>query len=191
MPDAFFASQKTRKRKRPAAGPSSGAARSSKSARTVNGKKSQGAPQNKGPSKRKARDEELASDATDDGGDVGIGAIDDMDLRADEADPGASGEEDEAEAPAEKRLRLARLYLDSVKEGLGACAARVNPCAMCVRGPRLTGTCSGWRVRRGGDRQGAYFVAPEAGRSRARGESASSYCRLCTSPSCHPANYIC
>lgn len=130
MPDAFFASQKTRKRKRPTAGPSSSAARSSKSARTVNGKKSQGAPQ-KGAVKRKARDEELASDATDDGGDVGIGAIDDMDLRAEEADPGASGDEDAAEAPAEKRLRLARLYLDSVKEGLGACAARVNPCATC------------------------------------------------------------
>ncbi|KAI0267393.1 WD40-repeat-containing domain protein [Gloeopeniophorella convolvens] len=41
-----------------------------------------------------------------------------MDLRVDEVDPNESGEEDAAETPAEKRLRLAKLYLESVKEGL-------------------------------------------------------------------------
>lgn len=43
-----------------------------------------------------------------------------MDLRADAVDPNESGEEDEEETPAEKRLRLAKLYLESVKDGLGA-----------------------------------------------------------------------
>ncbi|TFY80355.1 hypothetical protein EWM64_g3654 [Hericium alpestre] len=42
----------------------------------------------------------------------------DMDLRTEEVDANESGEEDEDETPAEKRLRLAKLYLDSVKEGL-------------------------------------------------------------------------
>ncbi|KAI0038624.1 WD40 repeat-like protein [Auriscalpium vulgare] len=41
-----------------------------------------------------------------------------MDLRAEDVDPNESGEEDEDETPAEKRLRLAKLYLESVKEGL-------------------------------------------------------------------------
>lgn len=118
MLDPFFASQKPRKRKRTTAGPSSSGGRPSKTALTGKG---QTAPANP---KRKARDEELASDATDD--DVAMDAIDDMDLRAEEPDPGASEEEDEAEAPAEKRLRLARLYLDSIKEGLGAFPDWVN-----------------------------------------------------------------
>lgn len=61
-------------------------------------------------------DEELESDQTDEDG----GGLDDLNLQADmEVDPGASGEEDEDETPAEKRLRLAKLYLESVKEGLG------------------------------------------------------------------------
>ena len=42
-----------------------------------------------------------------------------MDLRADEVDPNESGEENADETPAEKRLRLAKLYLESIKEGLG------------------------------------------------------------------------
>lgn len=63
---------------------------------------------------RGAVDEELNSDRTDseDGG------IDDIDLRAD-VQPETSGDEDEDETPAEKRLRLAKLYLESVKDGLG------------------------------------------------------------------------
>jgi len=61
-------------------------------------------------------DEELDSDQTNEEG----GGIDDLDLRH-ESDLGleGSGDEDEDETPAEKRLRLAQLYLDSVKEGLG------------------------------------------------------------------------
>ena len=44
-----------------------------------------------------------------------------MDLRAPEVDPDAyeSGEEDEEETEAEKRLRLAKLYVEGVKAGLG------------------------------------------------------------------------
>ncbi|EIN14441.1 WD40 repeat-like protein [Punctularia strigosozonata HHB-11173 SS5] len=41
-----------------------------------------------------------------------------MDLRASDTDPGASGAEDEDETPAQKRLRLAKLYLESVKDDL-------------------------------------------------------------------------
>ena len=50
----------------------------------------------------------------------GGGGIGDLDLRHG-LDSGleGSGDEDEGETPAEKRLRLARLYLDSVKQGLG------------------------------------------------------------------------
>lgn len=62
--------------------------------------------------KKLVRDEDL-SDQTD-GGD-----IDDMDLRTEEDDPGASGDEDDNETPADKRLRLAQLYLDSLKTSLG------------------------------------------------------------------------
>ena len=65
--------------------------------------------------RKKKVDEELDSDQTNEDG-----GIDDMDLRHDlHARPEDSGQEDEDETPAEKRLRLAQLYLDSVKEGLG------------------------------------------------------------------------
>ncbi|KAJ7045354.1 WD40-repeat-containing domain protein [Mycena alexandri] len=113
MPDAFFASSKPRKRKRSdvsSAGPSN-----KKFARkdASGGKK----PLN-GALKRNGKrpvDEELDSDQTDDEG----GDIDNLDLTADvDVDPGASGDEDDEETPAEKRLRLAKLYLESVKEGL-------------------------------------------------------------------------
>ena len=66
------------------------------------------------PKKRPA-DEELDSDRTDDDGN-----IDDLDLRADDI-PESSGDEDTVETPAQKRLRLAKLYLEGVKEDLGAC----------------------------------------------------------------------
>lgn len=126
MPDAFFASSKTRKRKRSASreqGPST----SKKAARTNStsfakggkGKKRAAAP----PTKRKAADEELSDATQDEASDVDV---DDMDLRAPDVDPNAyeSGEEDEEETEAEKRLRLAKLYLQEVKEGLslGVCS---------------------------------------------------------------------
>jgi len=54
-----------------------------------------------------------------------------LDLRAPDVDLDAyeSDEEEEDETPAEKRLRLAKLYLESVKQGLtlGAFPVHVNP----------------------------------------------------------------
>jgi len=106
MPDSFFAT-KTRKRKRISlkdSGPSS----SRKVLKTSNGRVSA-----KGKGKARAADEELHS------GGSGSEALDDIDLRVDEGDPNESGDEDAGETPAEKRLRLAKLYLESIKEGLG------------------------------------------------------------------------
>ena len=107
MSDSFFVTKKTRKRTRP------GAQGNTSRQKLVNGK---GRPANAIGSKRKRRDEELDSDETDADGVCGIDA---MELRASESDPGASGEEDDIETPAEKRLRLAKEYLESVKDGLG------------------------------------------------------------------------
>lgn len=122
MPDSFFAASKPRKRKRSTSGhdADSSAAGASKKFARKGGKPGANrkptnlntAPKRKG----KTADEELESDQTneEDGG------IDDMDLRHDlDAGLEGSGEEDEDETPAEKRLRLAQLYLDNVKEGLG------------------------------------------------------------------------
>jgi ribosomal RNA-processing protein 9 len=118
MPDSFFSASKPRKRKREhstKAGPSAkkvvrkspGNVARKNGPTTVNGVSKK--------SRNKAVDEEL-SDESDDG----PGGIDDMELRGDVGDDLAdSGEEDEDETPAEKRLRLAKLYLESVKEGLG------------------------------------------------------------------------
>ena len=125
MPDSFFASTKQRKRKR-STGHDNAPSTSKKQARTVNGKgpsrglqkgKTNGVAQN--GKKRRAADEEL-SDETSDNDDAA--GIDEMDLRAPDVDPEAyeSGEEDEDETPAEKRLRLAKLYLEGVKQTLGA-----------------------------------------------------------------------
>ncbi|KAL4072159.1 WD40-repeat-containing domain protein [Scleroderma yunnanense] len=93
MQDPFFASNKSKKRKR-----TTGDAPKSKIARKEKVKK--------------RADEELDSDRTDQDDN-----IDDLDLRADDI-PESSGDEDIVETPAEKRLRLAKLYLESVKEGL-------------------------------------------------------------------------
>lgn len=99
MPDSFFHT-KTKKRKRSEGSGSSGAKRGGKRPQLTKKK----APQ---------RDEEL-SDAThsDD-------AIEDLDLEHRNDEPVLSDEEDENETPAQKRLRLAKLYLDSLKENLG------------------------------------------------------------------------
>jgi ribosomal RNA-processing protein 9 len=58
--------------------------------------------------------------------------LEDMDLRADEVDPNESGEEDADETPAEKRLRLAKLYLESIKEGLGANSYPILICSVIL-----------------------------------------------------------
>jgi ribosomal RNA-processing protein 9 len=119
MPDSFFSS-KPRKRKRADTGAKAGPSGVGKFTRKGSGsdtKKNGAAIINGTTKKRKIRaeDEELSDES-----DEGPGGIDDMDLRGDaDDDAGVSGEEDEDETPAEKRLRLAKLYLESVKEGLG------------------------------------------------------------------------
>jgi ribosomal RNA-processing protein 9 len=108
MPDSFFAT-KSRKRKRVSSkdtGPSS----SKKVLKTSNGRRTSA----NGKGKARTADEDLHSDGSE------SVALEDMDLRADEVDPNESGDEDAGETPAEKRLRLARLYLQSVREDLGA-----------------------------------------------------------------------
>lgn len=99
MPDAFFSSTKSKPRKRK---------------RDLSSSKPSSSKQTNGKAKRAKRDEELSdSDAGEAGG------IDDMDLRADEIDPGESGDEDIGETPAEKRLRLARMVLEDRRKELG------------------------------------------------------------------------
>ncbi|KAI0320397.1 WD40 repeat-like protein [Amylostereum chailletii] len=109
MPDAFFAT-KSRKRKRAPTRDAGPATKKKAGARPTAGRSKAGT--NANATRKKAVDEELESGASGDEG------VEDMDLRAVEDDPGASGDEDEDESPAEKRLRLAKLYLESVKEGL-------------------------------------------------------------------------
>ena len=114
MPDSFFAT-KSRKRKRATVkdtGPSS----SKKAQKTSNGRPAPANAKGKGKARAAAAapDEDLHSDGSE------SGALEDMDLRADEVDPNESGDEDAGETPAEKRLRLAKLYLQSVREDLGA-----------------------------------------------------------------------
>lgn len=113
--DAFFS--KTRKRKRSAltkskAGPSN-ASYSDK-----NGNKRPKSQNPKGGARRR-KDEELddGSEGEDDD-DLG-GDLDDLDLRGSDVDDKISGDEDENETPAQKRLRLAQLYLDSIRDDLG------------------------------------------------------------------------
>ena len=121
MPDSFFTSSKPRKRKRSES--SSAHAEAPGKSRKFLRKPTTLSQEGKKKTKvngvhhvRKPRVDEELSDRTDE-----EDGVDDMDLRVnlDDEDPGASGEEDENETPAEKRLRLARLYLDSVKVDLG------------------------------------------------------------------------
>lgn len=119
MPDPFFASTKSRKRKRSTHADN---VPSKKFARQANSKPHTSKPKgdaksSASKSKSKRKDEELSDETNDDEGGSGV---DDMDLRAPDVDPNAyeSGDEDEDETPAEKRLRLAKMYLESVKQGL-------------------------------------------------------------------------
>ncbi|KIJ58424.1 hypothetical protein HYDPIDRAFT_113201 [Hydnomerulius pinastri MD-312] len=117
MPDSFFASNKNKKRKRALSsgdakqGSAKKLLRRDKSSRDSrqHGVKTNGVTQ----AKKRPTDEELDSDRTDDD----EGGIDDLNLRAD-VEPESSGDEDIEETPAEKRLRLAKIYLENVKEGL-------------------------------------------------------------------------
>ncbi len=108
MPDSFFAT-KSRKRKR-VASKDTGLSSSKKGLKTSNGRRVSA----NGKGKAGAADEDLHSDGS------GSVALEDMNLRADEVDPNESGDEDAGETPAEKRLRLAKLYLQSVREDIGA-----------------------------------------------------------------------
>jgi ribosomal RNA-processing protein 9 len=113
MPDRFFATG-SKKRKRPSSSASSSVPR--KKLAAANGKPRSQKPSGvQQPKKRIARDEEL-SDTTEDGRDTR--GVDDMDLRASDEDPYQSGSENENETPAEKRLRLAQMYLEGVKTSL-------------------------------------------------------------------------
>jgi ribosomal RNA-processing protein 9 len=115
MPDAFFSSSKPRKRKRTESSNNAGSAKKIARKGPLTKNLQKGTPAN-GIVKKKAREDEELSDETDGEG----GGIDDLDLRPDaDADVEPSGDEDEEETPAEKRLRLAQLYLNNVKESLG------------------------------------------------------------------------
>jgi ribosomal RNA-processing protein 9 len=138
MPDPFFSVPKHKKRKRTDSNATTDPRK--KFARKLNaprdGKKPGTGKVNGSLKGKKGRADEELSDQTDEG----EGGVDDMDLRAEEVDMGASGDEDENETPAEKRLRLAQLYLESVKVGLGMW---LNSFFSCTK---LTLYHSRWRI---------------------------------------------
>lgn len=106
MPDAFF--QKKRKRVGTSSGSGSGSAPAS--GRSTSSRA--------GPSRKKAgasRDRVRARDSDSDGGEGG--GVDDMDLahRYDEG-PSSDAEAEAAETAAEARVRLARAYLDGLRQ---------------------------------------------------------------------------
>ncbi|KAI0275730.1 WD40 repeat-like protein [Russula aff. rugulosa BPL654] len=106
MPDSFFAT-KSRKRKR-VPSKDTGLSSGKKVLKTSDGRRISA----NGKGKPRTADEDLHSDGSE------SVALEDMDLRADEVDLNESGDEDAGETPAEKRLRLAKLYLQSVREDL-------------------------------------------------------------------------
>jgi ribosomal RNA-processing protein 9 len=141
MPDSFFTSSKPRKRKRSDAGPigpsklarkASGKHDFGKGKKSTSGSRPNGLTKTTTSKKRKA-DEELESDQTDED----EGGIDDMDLRAESDEEVASGDDDPDETPAEKRLRLAQLYLDSVKQDMGLGAYPSSPLGITFRLTRI------------------------------------------------------
>jgi ribosomal RNA-processing protein 9 len=135
MPDSFFAT-KSRKRKR-VPSKDTGLSSGKKVLKTSDGRRIS----TNGKGKPRTADEDLHSDRSE------SVALEDMDLRADEVDLNESGDEDAGETPAEKRLRLAKLYLQSVREDLGASFPPVlQPLMFSLY---LNWTISGWRGRRG------------------------------------------
>lgn len=107
MPDPFFQKSSLKKRKRPSTTPNGHSASYKKKSKT-------GVTSSKG--KARKDENEMDEDNT-----VGGGIFDDIDLRGSDVDEGGSdlNGEDSNETPAEKRLRLAKLYLEEVKQGLG------------------------------------------------------------------------
>ena len=114
MPDGFFASSKKRKRSESSAGRADGRRSASNGLPGRQAKKMKAGFAQPTASRAARRDEELDSDGTEEGA-----GIDDVDLRASDVDPGESDDEVENETPAEKRLRLAKLYLESVRGEIG------------------------------------------------------------------------
>lgn len=107
MPDPLFAKNKSSKRKR--------SQPSVTRPNTKNGfRKQVPASASKKRRPNDEDDEELSSEK-----DETLGVFDDVDLEGPGAQlEDASGDEFEDETPAEKRLRLAKLYLNSVKKGI-------------------------------------------------------------------------
>lgn len=104
MSDSFFAS--TRKRKKPGF---SNQKRTSKPA----GKK---------------RSREAAADESDNDDQIGAGGIDDMELRGSDVE----SEEEIQETAAEKRIRLAKGYLEGIQKGLDGKVYLLTPLAMMI-----------------------------------------------------------
>ncbi|KAG8875143.1 pre-rRNA processing protein [Tulasnella sp. 331] len=110
MPDPLFASARpSSSKKRKLSQPSASRARAGPSSNT----------------KRPRKNAAAGADDDDDLQDTPVGVFDDVDLEpptmaAGDEDPGS----EEDETPAQKRLRLAKMYLDSVKKGVSARRAR-------------------------------------------------------------------
>lgn len=113
MPDAFFSKSNATKRKRP-----STAANPTKKNATA-----RPAPSSASSKSKTKRDEELSDDG---GEDVGL---DDMDLRRDTRGGESDDEErvrSQRETAGEKRLRMAREYLEGIEKEQGQYACSVS-----------------------------------------------------------------
>lgn len=127
MPDAFFSKPNASKRKRPSTGGPPGAKGGSTSSGARPGAKGRpsagaAAASTSTSKSKKKRDEELS----DGGSDVGV---EDMDLRRDTRG-GESDEEERVragrETGGEKRLRMAREYLEGLEKEQGKCAISLD-----------------------------------------------------------------
>lgn len=119
MPDPLFAKLKNNKRKRPSQPSVTNPHNKNASRRTAPSKRD--APPAKKPRKEAAVEED-DDDEEESEFDGIVGAFDDVDLeepQPGEMDDAASGDEYDDETPAQKRLRLAKMYLDSVRKGIG------------------------------------------------------------------------
>ncbi|KAF9078062.1 WD40-repeat-containing domain protein [Rhodocollybia butyracea] len=110
MPDSFFTSNKPRKRKRTESSSLPGSGKSKKIRHTS--KAGPSANNRAGKTRSKRVDEDLDSDETSD-----VGDEDNLQAPPD-VDDGQEDEDDPEETPAEKRLRLAQLYLNGIKDDL-------------------------------------------------------------------------
>ncbi|KIK60314.1 hypothetical protein GYMLUDRAFT_167584 [Collybiopsis luxurians FD-317 M1] len=113
MPDSFFTSNKPRKRKRTEPSSVTGSSQAKRTRHSSNlASKTSANAKKPGKTKGKQLDEDLGSDQTSDAAD------DDNLIAPSDLEDGSEEEDDPDETPAEKRLRLAQLYLDGVREDL-------------------------------------------------------------------------